>query len=133
MTEKSLGYRQILWIHRRVIEETGGSLGIRDEGLLRSAIARAYSSFGGQDLYPTIFEKSAALLESLVRNHPFIDGNKRAAWESMDIFLELNGYRLSCATPRGYDLVMQIIKHHMTVQQVAEWLEKHSKRQPKKK
>ena len=123
---ESLGYRRILWIHRRVIEETGGSHGVRDEGLLRSALARPHASFGGHDLYPTVFEKAAALLEFLVRNHPFIDGNKRVAWEVMDLLLDLNGYRLDCTTQQGFDLMMQIIAHQVTVEEIAQWLSKRS-------
>lgn len=127
MDIQSLGYRQVLWIHARVIEETGGSAGVRDEGLLLSALARPSASFGGQDLYPTPFEKAAALLESLVRNHPFVDGNKRVAWECMDILLDLNGYRVTCTTKQGLDLVMQIVEHKVTIQEIAEWLKKHSR------
>lgn len=123
-----LGYRQILWIHCRVIEETGGSHGVRDEGLLRSALARPSASFGGQDLYPSLFEKAAALLESILRNHPFVDGNKRAAWEGMDVLLDLNGYRLNCTTQQGFDLAMHIIAHRVTIEGIAQWLSQRSKK-----
>ena len=123
-----LGYRQVLWIYRRLIEETGGTYGLRDEGLLRSALARPQATFGGNDLYPTIFEKSAALAESVVRNHPFVDGNKRVAWECLDLTLDINGYRLVASTQQGYELMHRIIARTMTAQDVAEWLEKHSRR-----
>lgn len=125
---KYLGYRQVLWIHRRVIEETGGSPELRDEGLLRSALARPQASFGGQDLYPNLYEKAGALLESLLRNHPFVDGNKRTAWECLDLLLELNGVRMACTADQGYTLVMNIIDRRMTVQDVADWLSKHTHR-----
>ena len=125
---KYLGYRQVLWIYRRVIEETGGTFGIRDDGLLRSALARPQASFGGQDLYPTVFEKAAALLESLARNHPFVDGNKRVAWECFDLTLEMNGYRLGGSADQHYKLVLQVIEHKLTIQEIAEWLTKHTKR-----
>lgn len=122
-----LGYHQVFWIYRRVIEEGGGTFGLRDEGLLRSALARPQASFGGDDLYPTVFEKAAALAESIVRNHPFVDGNKRVAWECLDLTLDSNGYRLVASTAQGYDLMMRIIERRVTVQDVAEWIEKHSK------
>ena len=128
---KILGYRQVLWIYRRVIEDTGGDFGIRDEGLLRSALARPQTSFGGQDLYPTLFEKAAALLESIVRNHPFIDGNKRVAWECLDLMLDLNGYRISADPHRASELMMKVIEHKVTVQEIADWVQQHSK--PSKK
>ncbi len=124
---KYLGYRQVLWIYRRVMEETGGTFGIRDEGLLRSALARPQASFGGQDLYPTLFEKAAALLESLVMNHPFADGNKRVAWECLDLTLELNGYRLTASHEENFKLVMSIIERHATTQDAADWLRKHTR------
>lgn len=125
---KHLGYRQVLWIYRRIIEETGGAFGIRDEGLLRSALARPQTSFGGQDLYPTLFEKAAALLESLVMNHPLLDGNKRVALECLDLTLELNGYRLIASHEENFKLVMCVIERKATVQDVAEWLRKHARR-----
>lgn len=123
-----LGYNQVLLIYKRVIEETGGSHGLRDEGLLRSALARPQASFSGQDLYSTLFEKSAALLESLVRNHPFVDGNKRVAWECFDLTLGMNGCRLKASHEQNYKLVMQVIERKLTVQEVAEWLDKHTRR-----
>lgn len=123
---KSLGYRQVLWIYRRVIEETGGDFGIRDEGLLRAALARPHASFGGKDLYPTFFEKAAALLESIVRNHPLVDGNKRVAWECFDLTLDLNAYRLAADENQGLELIMKVIERKITVQEIADWTKKHS-------
>jgi death-on-curing protein len=125
---KYIGYRQILWLYRRVLEETGGTSGIRDDGLLQSALARPQASFGGQDLYPTVFEKAAALLESLVMNHPFVDGNKRVAWESLDLTLALNGWQLTSSHEENFRLIMRVIGREVTVQDVADWLKKHSRR-----
>ena len=68
---------QILFLHSRLIEETGGSQGLRDLGLLESAVARPQTSFSGEDLYPGLFTKAAALMDSLINNRPFLDGNKR--------------------------------------------------------
>lgn len=129
---KTLGYRQVLWIYRRVIEETGGDFGIRDEGLLRAALARPHTSFGGNDLYPTLFEKAAALLESIVRNHPLMDGNKRVAWECFDLTLDLNGYRLAADENQGFELIMKVIEHKITVQEIADWAKKHSRTEKSK-
>ena len=70
----------VLRLHTLSIAQFGGSHGTRDEGLLESAIARPYQTFGGNDLYPTVFEKAAAIAESIVINHPFVDGNKRTGF-----------------------------------------------------
>ena len=125
---KYLGYHQALWIYRRIIEETGGSSGIRDEGLLRSALARPQASFGGQELYPSLFEKAAALIESLALNHPFVDGNKRMAWECFDLLLNINGYRVTATYDQGFELVMKIVNRKITVSKTAEWLAKRTRR-----
>ena len=91
---KYLSPEQVLFIHSRLIDTTGGSHGVRDIGLLQSAVSRPKATFGGKDLYPDIFRKAAALMESLARNHPFVDGNKRTAITSAAVFLGMNGYRL---------------------------------------
>ena len=91
---KYLSTEHILFIHYRLIEETGGRHGVRDLSLLISAQARPMSTFGGSDLYPDIFTKTAALMHLLIKNHPFIDGNKRTAITSSSIFLVRNNYLL---------------------------------------
>ena len=87
-----LNINQILAIHSEVIEQAGGSRGIRNIGLVDSAVARPQATFGGKDLYPDIFSKAACLGHSLIRNHPFVDGNKRTGYMSMRLFLNINGY-----------------------------------------
>src|SRR5512133_1147062 len=86
--------QQVLFIHARLLAETGGESGLRDLALLESAVARPCATFDGADLYPGIFEKAAALLDSLVNNHPFVDGNKRTGITATGLFLRANGYRL---------------------------------------
>ena len=125
---RHLGYQQAIWIYRRVVEETGGSPGLRDEGLLRSALARPQASFGGQDLYPTLFEKAAALAESLVRNHPFVDGNKRMALACLHTFLRMNGFRLACSQEARAELILSVAEKRRTAQDTAEWLVKRTER-----
>ena len=125
---KYLGYRQAFWIYRRIAEETGGSPGIRNEGLLRSALARPQTTFGGQDLYPTLFEKAAALAESLVRNHPFVDGTKRVALACLHTMLRTNGFRLACSQEARVELILSIAERRRTAQETAEWLAKHTER-----
>lgn len=125
---KYLGHRQALWIYRRLMEEMGGSLGLRDEGLLRSALARPQASFGGEDLYPTLFEKAAALAESLVRNHPFLDGNKRMALACLRVMLKMNGFQVIASQEAKARLVERIALKEVSVQDVTDWLKKYTRR-----
>lgn len=122
------GYRQALWLYRRVIEETGGGGGLRDEGLLRAALARPPATFGGKDLYPSIFEKAAALTESLARSHPFVDGNKRMALACARTLLSVNGYQIIASQDAKVALIHRVVAREVTVQEVADWLEHHSQR-----
>ena len=85
-----------LLLHQMIAQETGGSIGVRDEGLLESAIEAAYASFGGKEFYPSKEEKGARLGYSLVSNHAFVDGNKRIGIYVMLTFLEVNGIRIDC-------------------------------------
>jgi len=80
-----LTLRELIELHRRLIEQSGGSPGIRDLGLLQSAMAQPQMTFGGEDLYPTVVEKASAIGFSLIKNHPFVDGNKRAGHAAMEV------------------------------------------------
>ena len=123
-----MGYKQALFVYRRVLEETGGAAGLRDEGGLRSALARPQASFGGKDLYPALFEKAAALAESLARNHPFVDGNKRMALACMRVLLKINGFQVTASQEAKVSLILQIVEHKLTVEEAAKWLTKHTKK-----
>ncbi len=124
---KYLHYRQTLFIYRRIMHFSGGTAGLRDEGLLRSALARPRMTFGGQDLYPTLFEKVAVLGHSLINNHPFIDGNKRLAFEAMDITLRLNGYRITASLNKKYKFVLDISKGKLNEDGITKWLKNNSR------
>lgn len=120
---------QILFLHKRVIETSGGSQGVRDQGLLESAVYRPQASFGGADLYPDLFSKAAALGHSIIKNHPFVDGNKRTGFEAMRLLLRMNGFDLRAGEDRKFDFVLKIAsdpetdEHHVT-----QWLQRHSRR-----
>ncbi len=120
---KYLTAEQVLFIHARLISETGGTHGIRDLGLLQSAIARPGATFDGQDLYPDVFYKAAALMDSLLRNHPFVDGNKRTAITSAGMFLRLNGYRLKVSNAELEQFVFSALQEHWAVERLANWFE----------
>jgi death-on-curing protein len=86
--------KQILMLHSQLIQETGGSDGLRDEGLLESALEAPFQSYGDQDLFPTVQAKAARLGYGLIKNHPMVDGNKRIGTHAMIVFLALNGVEL---------------------------------------
>ena len=109
----------VLSIHARQIERFGGTSGVRDEGLLESALAQPQATFGGQFLHPKISEKVAAYLYHIAMNHPFIDGNKRTAFAVADTFLRLNGCTLNLTDDRAYNLVMQVAQGTMTKEELS--------------
>ncbi|MBF2049762.1 MAG: type II toxin-antitoxin system death-on-curing family toxin [Elainella sp. C42_A2020_010] len=109
-TPRFISSDEVEKIHADQIASFGGTPGIRDPGLLESALAQPQASFGGQLLHPTIAEQAAAYLFHLAMNHPFIDGNKRTAFAVMDTFLRLNGYSLDLADQQAYELVMQVVE-----------------------
>lgn len=113
----------VLSIHTRQIERFGGTPGVRDEGLLESALAQPQATFGGELLHPTIAAQAAAYLYHIAMNHPFIDGNKRSAFAVTDTFLRLNGFSLNLTDDRVYDLVMQVVQGMMTKEQLSTELE----------
>jgi len=119
---------QILVIYDEVIRETGGSGGIRDINLLESSVARPQATFGGDDLYPDLFSKAAALGHSIIRNHSFIDGNKRTGYMAMRIFLNVNGYDLKAGLDEKYRFVMEIAEKIINEESISEWLKKHSQK-----
>jgi death-on-curing protein len=117
---------QVLFIHSRLIDETGGVHGLRDLGLLLSAVSRPEATFGRKDLYPDIFHKAAALMESLVRNHPFIDGNKRTAITSAGLFLKINGYSLKVTQKELERFTLSMAVGAVPFEEAVEWFKEYS-------
>lgn len=122
----SLTVAEILLIHSIVIDETGGTHGLRDEALLQSAVRQIDQTFGGKDLYRTLFDKTAALFIGLVKNHPFLDGNKRTATVALGVLLEMNGYRLTATTKDLADWVEARASSKPDHPAVVLWIRKHS-------
>lgn len=116
----------ILQVHQFSITEYGGSNGVRDMGSLESAIARPFQTFGGEDLYPTIFEKAAALAESLIINHPFIDGNKRTGFLGMAALLQDDEYVLNATDEDAYDFTIKISTGETKFEQIVDWLKQNT-------
>jgi death-on-curing protein len=120
--EEIISVAQALKFHARLINETGGSHGVRDEGLLKSALARPLASFGGEDLYPSPEEKAAAILESIVKNHPFIDGNKRTGYVMMRLLLMKFGQDVVASEDEKYDFVIAIASGNANFIKILEWI-----------
>ena len=127
--EQLISLEGLIWMHTVAVGEFGGSPGIRDRGLLESAIARPLASFGGNNLYKTAFKRAAALAESLVLNHGFVDGNKRTAMYAMAAWLEREGFAIEAKRGELRDLALSIASHELDTEQVATWLEARSRRQ----
>ena len=133
MNKKGITYltpAQVLAIHDQAVKRFGGSFGIRDLGLIESAVARPQASFDGEDMYSDIFDKAAALLQSLLKNHAFTDGNKRTALSSAAIFLRLNGYKLKNNHLDEVEFGVAVDNQHLSIEQISKWLKEHSVKIP---
>lgn len=125
---KYLYPKQLIYLAEQIIQQSGGTLGLRDEGLLESAVYRPQATFGGQDLYPDIFSKAGALGHSIIKNHPFVDGNKRIGFEAMRLMLRLNDYDVVASIKRKFDFVIEIAIGKIDEQEISNWLKKYSKK-----
>jgi death-on-curing protein len=120
-----LSLHELLTLHERISEQSGGGIGVRDIGLLESALAQPRQSFGGTDLYPSLVEKAAALGFSLIANHPFVDGNKRIGHAAMEIFLVLNEYEIDADVDEQERVVLAVAAGETTRAQLTDWLRDH--------
>ena len=121
-----LSAEQVLFIHARLIAETGGDHRIRDLGMLLSAVGRPKASFDERDLYPDLFSKGAALMESLIRNHPFMDGNKRTGITAAGLFLRQNGYRLTAGNSDLAAVTLSVAQSQADLEALSAWLQEYS-------
>jgi death on curing protein len=113
---------EVVSLHRRIIATTGGASGVRDLGRLEAALAQPRASFSGDDLYPGVIEKAAALGFSLVMGHPFVDGNKRAGHAAMETFLVLNGYELSALVDEQERMILELAAGELSRDAFVEWV-----------
>lgn len=116
---------QILLLHTQLIEAIGGSDGIRDVGLLESALESPFQSYGGEELYPSIQAKAARLCYGLVKNHAMIDGNKRIGVHAMLVFLALNGYEVEYTQKELSDLILDVAADRKQCEDILQWLLVH--------
>ena len=117
--------KQILMLHTQLIESTGGSDGIRDEGLLDSALENPFQSFSSEELYPSIQAKAARLCYGLVKNHAMIDGNKRIGTHTMLVFLAVNGYELKYTQKELSDLIFDVADRKKEYEDILSWILGH--------
>lgn len=118
--------QQVLFIHLRLIKVTGGSHSIRDLGLLESAVARPQATFDDQELYPDLFQKAAALMQSLIMNHPFLDGNKRTGITAAGLFLRQNGWQLRTSNEALETFTLRVATGGTTLEEISAWLRQNS-------
>lgn len=116
---------KVMLLHKMLGEETGGSIGLRDEGLLDSALESAYASFDGVDFFPSKEEKAAKICFSLISNHTFVDGNKRIGMYVMLTFLEINGIPMNCTNDEVSSVGLSIASGEMDYNQILEWILNH--------
>ena len=120
-----LSKEQILVLHEQLIEETGGSSGLKDEGLLESALASPFQSFDGKDLFPSVYQKAARLGFGLASNHAFVDGNKRIGAHAMLVFLLLNGVEIEYSQEELIYLFLGIANGEKDYPDVLNWIVSH--------
>ncbi len=118
---------ELMEIYQRVMTQSGGLAGIHDFGSLESALAQPQMSFGGQELYPTLLEKAAALGFSLINNHPFIDGNKRLGHAAMELFLVLNNYEIESTVDEQEQVILSVATGKLNREAFTAWLRQHCK------
>lgn len=122
---KRLSKEQILMLHTQLIQQTGGSDGVRDYNLLDSALETPFQSFGGEDLYHTLQAKAARLGYGLIKNHCMIDGNKRIGTHAMLVFLALNGIELNYTQKELYETILDVAAGNITYEELLEWILEH--------
>jgi death-on-curing protein len=116
---------EVLEVHRQVMAQSGGAEGLMHLSALESALAQPQMTFGGEDLYPTLVDKAAAFGYALIKNHPFLDGNKRTGHAAMEVFLVLNGYEIRAAVDEQERVILQVAASEIDREEFTTWLRAH--------
>ena len=119
-------FKEVELLDRILIDKFGGSHGIRDKAALESAISRPFQTFDGNDLYPSVFEKTASLIESILVNHPFIDGNKRTGYTLLRLYLIQNGLDINASQDNKYEFVIDIASGTLKYEGILSWLKSNT-------
>ena len=117
-----LSLQEVISLHSLLIAQSGGGSGLRDLGALESAVAQPEASFGGEELYPDLASKAAALGHSLIQNHPFVDGNKRIGHGAMEVFLLLNGHEIDASVDEQEQIIIGVASGKVSRIELGEWL-----------
>ncbi|HNV29347.1 MAG TPA: type II toxin-antitoxin system death-on-curing family toxin [Cyclobacteriaceae bacterium] len=120
-----IGIEEVEKIHDILIERFGGAKGIRDNGSLDAALGRPYQTFDGQELYPHPVDKAAAIFESIISNHPFIDGNKRTAYVLMRLILLENRHDIDAGQEEKFEFVIKAARGELSFDEIKAWIERH--------
>jgi death-on-curing protein len=120
-----LSLEEVLELHRMILRQSGGMSGLRESDALESALAQPHMTFGGEDLYPSLAEKAASLGFSLIKNHPFLDGNKRIGHAVMETFLVLNGYEIQATTDEQEEIILRLAAGELDRATFTNWLRSH--------
>ena len=124
-----LSAAQILALHQALLRAFGGRRGLRDRGALEASLARPFATFDGEDLYPDAAAKAAALMHSLVSNHPFVDGNKRVGAAAAELFLEVNSWSLHAEDDDLEVITLAVARGEITAEELAIWLRQRTIRE----
>jgi death-on-curing protein len=124
-----LSAAQILALHQALLRAFGGRRGLRDRGALEASVARPFATFDGEDLYPDAAAKAAALMHSLVSNHPFVDGNKRVGAAAAELFLEVNSWSLNAEDDDLEEITLVVARGEITAEAFAIWLRQRTIRE----
>jgi death-on-curing protein len=125
---KYIDTQVVLVIHVKIIDKTGGSHGVRDIGLVESAVAAPRQSYESKDLYQGVFTKAAVLFKKLSSNYPFVDDNKRTAFVSTALFLHRNGRKITTADNDVIDFTVRVVEDELEIEEITEWLKAHTKK-----
>ncbi len=118
--------KSVLELHEAVLKQYGGASGIRDNNLLDSALNRPFQTFDGEDLYSSIYEKAAAVLQSIIINHPFIDGNKRTGFLLCETLLLEDKIEINAPEDDNYEFVIQVSTSELSFEEIVLWLRQHT-------
>ena len=122
-----LSIEEVVELHRRIILQSGGGVGLRDRGALEAAVSQPFQTFGGEDLYEGVIAKAAAFGFFLASNHPFVDGNKRIAHAALEVTLILNGYELEAPVEAQESVMLRLASGEFTREQFTLWVSAHSR------
>jgi death-on-curing protein len=128
MATKFIPEELVLTIHADLLQRYGGQPGLRDRGLLESALAQPRMTFSGKEVHKTVFDKAAAYGFHFCNNHPFIDGNKRVAFVLMDVFLQKNGWEIQATEEEAYSMMISLASGKLSKAQLSSWLKEHTAR-----